>query len=501
VQAATWGLNRIRADSRANKGAGTVIYIQDTGVRFTHDEFGSRASSSLDLSGGTAVECDGDLTCALDIQGHGTHCAGTASGTTYGVAPEASVRSVKTLSDQGSGELSWQISGIDWVSVSVARPAILSMSLGGRGALPSFTVAIDAAVGAGVVVVVAGGNSNTDACAYSPAFVESAITVGSTTSRDKRSSFSNFGPCTNIWAPGSDIRSAWSGSDTQTRTISGTSMACPHVSGAAALILSADPTKNAPAVLQQLLDDAFLNVLSDLKEDDTNALLCIAEGGAPPTPTPQPTPVPPPGNWFVTGSGCVDNGGCVRSLNHPDNYGDNNECSITLYGDVSILVESFNTEVGYDFLTMGGTPYSGTSGPPSGIYSGVITWTSDGSVTAMGWQLCKGVVPTPQPTPVPPPGNWRLVGDGCEEEQDGRCMRSLNHPSNYGYDESCEIILYGDVSISVESFNTEQGYDYLTLGETRYSGTTAPPSGVYSGVITWTTDQSGYRSGWKLCKD
>jgi len=500
VQAATWGLNRIRADSRANEGAGTVIYIQDTGVRFTHDEFGSRASSSLDLSDGTAVECDGDLTCALDRQGHGTHCAGTAAGTTYGVAPQASVRSVKSLSDQGSGQLSWQISGIDWVTVNGARPAILSMSLGGPGAAASFTVAIDAAVGAGVVVVVAGGNSNTDACSFSPAFVDSAITVGSTTSLDERSSFSNFGSCTNIWAPGSGILSAWIESDRNTRTISGTSMACPHVSGAAALILSADPTKQAPAVLQQLLDDAFLNVLSGLGAADTNALLCVAEGGAPPTPTPQPTPVPPPGGWSVNGRGCVDDGDCVRSLDHPNDYGNNNNCEITLYGEVSIVVGAFNTEEGYDILTMGDTRYSGNRGPPSGVYTGVITWKSDDSLVTSGWQLCKGVVPTPQPTPVPPPGNWFVSGTGCVEEQDGRCVQSLNHPSNYSNDDFCEIKLYGDVPISVESFNTEQGYDYLTIGETRYSGTRAPPSGVYNGVITWSTDQSVSTSGWQLCK-
>jgi len=341
------------------------------------------------------------LSCALDRQGHGTHCAGTAAGTTYGVAPEASVRAVKTLSDAGSGQLSWQIAGIDWVTVQGARPAILSMSLGAGGVYQSFVAAIDAAVDAGVVVVVAGGNENMDACRVSPAFVESAITVGSTTSLDQRSYFSNYGSCTNLWAPGSDILSAWTGSDDATRTISGTSMACPHVSGAAALILSADGTKRAPEVLQQLLDDAFLNVLSDLRSGDTNALLCVAEGGAPPTPTPQPTPVPPPGSWVVSGDGCVEDGECMQSLNHPNNYDHNTECSITLYGDVSILVESFNTEEDYDILTMNGTRYSGTRGPPSGVYSGVIEWTSDRSISSSGWRLCKGAASTPQPTPAP----------------------------------------------------------------------------------------------------
>merc|ERR1719414_250074 len=108
-------------------------------------------------------------------------------------------------------------------------------------------------------------------------------------------------------------------------------MACPHVSGGAALVLEANPSMKASAVLQQLLDDAYLNVLSDLKFGDTNALLCVAEGGAPPTPTPQPTPAPPPGNWAVDGSGCVEVGNCVQSVNHPGNYGNNQQCNVVLY--------------------------------------------------------------------------------------------------------------------------------------------------------------------------
>merc|ERR1719415_411787 len=176
-------------------------------------------------------------------------------------------------------------------------------------------------------------------------------------STDARSSFSNYGSCTDIWAPGSSVLSAGHTSDTSSRSLSGTSMACPHVSGAAALVLEADPTKKASAVIQELVDTAYLNVLSDLKAGDTNALLCVAEGGAPPTPTPQPTPAPPPGTWTVTGSGCTQSGNCVSSLNHPGNYGNNQACQITLYGDVSISVNAFDTESRYDFLTMGGGSY------------------------------------------------------------------------------------------------------------------------------------------------
>jgi len=389
VQAATWGLNRVGADQRGRAGAGATIFVLDTGVRSTHNEFGNRAASALDMTSGSPVECNGDLGCANDAQGHGTHCAGTAAGETFGVAPSANVRSVKVLGDSGSGSWSWSYGALDWLATGQTRPAVASMSLGGSGTQQAMRDAVDAAVNSGVVVVVAGGNSNSDACNFSPAFVPSAITVGSTTSTDARSSFSNYGACTNIWAPGSSVVSASHTSDTGSRSLSGTSMACPHVSGGAALVLEANPSMKSSAVLQQLLDDAYLNVLSDLKFGDTNALLCVAEGGAPPTPTPQPTPAPPPGNWVVTGSGCAEDGACVSSLNHPANYGNNQVCQVTLYGDVSISVDAFNTESRYDYLTMGGTRYSGTSGPSSGVYSGVITWSSDYSVTRSGWKLCK----------------------------------------------------------------------------------------------------------------
>merc|ERR1719499_888912 len=249
--------------------------------------------------------------------------------------------------------------------------------------------AVDAATNAGVSVIVAGGNSNRDACRFSPAFVPSAITVGSTDSLDRRSSFSNYGSCTNIWAPGSSVKSAAHTSDTGSATFSGTSMACPHVSGGAAIVLSGNPSMKASAVLQEMLDTAYLNVLSGLKPGDTNALLCVAEGGAPPTPTPAPTPAPPPGSWVIEGSGCEMSGNCISSNNHPSNYGNSQECTINLYGSIDISVDAFNTESRYDWLTVGGSRYSGTTGPSSGTYTGTISWETDSSVTRAGWKLCK----------------------------------------------------------------------------------------------------------------
>jgi len=170
------------------------------------------------------------------------------------------------------------------------------MSLGAYGKRVAFRAAVDAAVEAGVIVIVSAGNSNSRACRYSPAYVPNAITVGSTTSDDARSSFSNYGECVNIWAPGSDILSAGITSDDASDTMSGTSMACPHASGAAALLLEREPSMNSAKVLAKLQANAVLNGIEGLKSDDNNALLYVGAGGPPPTPapTPEPTPVPTP---------------------------------------------------------------------------------------------------------------------------------------------------------------------------------------------------------------
>merc|ERR1712242_559600 len=220
-EAATWGLNRIGADQRDKTGSSATIFVLDTGVRTSHSDFGGRAAAGADVSSGSLVPCNGNTNCAADRQGHGTHCAGTAGGTNYGVAPGAQVRSVKVLSDQGSGSWSWSYEALDWLATSSVRPAIASMSLGGSGVIAAMGDSVDAAVAAGVTVVVAAGNSNSDACNFSPAYVPSAVTVGSTDSADKRSSFSNYGTCVDIWAPGSSVTSLLHTSDSGTTTKSG----------------------------------------------------------------------------------------------------------------------------------------------------------------------------------------------------------------------------------------------------------------------------------------
>jgi subtilisin family serine protease len=298
---ATWGLDRI--DQRSlplnnsyvynPSGAGVTAYIIDTGIRFTHNEFaGGRAVSGYDaVDGGSADDCNG----------HGTHVAGTVGGTTYGVAKAVRLVAVRVLNCSGSGSTSGVIAGIDWVTGNHAAgtPAVANMSLGG-GASSALDGAVTTSINDGVTYAIAAGNSNANACNSSPARVGAAITVGSTTSSDARSSFSNYGSCVDIFAPGSSITSAWFTSNSATNTISGTSMATPHVAGAAALYLQG-ATGASPVMVRDALVAAASPVVTNPGSGSPNGLLYTGSGG--PTPTPTPTPTPPP-----TGCGTVVGG-------------------------------------------------------------------------------------------------------------------------------------------------------------------------------------------------
>ncbi len=292
--APSWGIDRIDQtalplDGRIilpATGAGVTTYIVDTGIRPDHVEFGGRVTS-----GYTAVS---DSYGSNDCNGHGTHVAGTVAGSTVGVAPSATLVPVRVLSCSGGGTIAGVIAGINWMIADhlPGVPAVANMSLGG-GYSAALNSAVAAGVADGIVFAVAAGNENADACGVSPASEPTAITVGSTTSTDARSSFSNYGPCLDIFAPGSSILSAWITSATATDTYSGTSMAAPHVAGAAAVLLSMGYTSaNAATALVTL---ASLNRVSDAGAGSPNRLLSlVGVNAAPSTPTPAPTPEPAP---------------------------------------------------------------------------------------------------------------------------------------------------------------------------------------------------------------
>ncbi|MCI0580727.1 MAG: S8 family peptidase [Chloroflexi bacterium] len=292
---ATWGLDRVdQRDLPLNTtyvynqtGAGVTAYIIDTGIRRTHTQFGGRA-----LHGYTAIN-DGNG--SNDCNGHGTHVSGTVGGTTYGVAKQVTLYAVRVLNCSGSGTNSGVIAGVDWVTGhhTGSNPAVANMSLGG-GASTALDTAVNNSINDGVTYAIAAGNSNANACNYSPARVAAAITVGSTTSSDARSSFSNYGTCLDIFAPGSSITSAWYTSDSATNTISGTSMATPHVAGGAALYLQTNPGASPSTVRNAIVNNATSGRLSSIGSGSPNLLLYTIFGGSPPPPNPTPTPPPNP---------------------------------------------------------------------------------------------------------------------------------------------------------------------------------------------------------------
>jgi subtilisin family serine protease len=289
---ATWGLDRIdQRDLPLNAtynfnttGAGVTAYIIDTGIRATHVDLAGRV-----ISGFTAIN-DGLGT--DDGNGHGTHVSGTVGGTTWGVAKNVTLVAVRVLDSSGNGTNSGVIAGVDFVTSNhqAGQPAVANMSLGG-GISSALDTAITNSINDGVTYAVAAGNETQDACNVSPARVPSAITVGSTTTTDARSSFSNFGTCVDIFAPGSNITSAWRTSDTATNTISGTSMATPHVTGVAALFLETNPSASPATVAAAIINNSTLNKVTGAGTGSPNRLLfSLLTGG--PTPTPTPTPVP-----------------------------------------------------------------------------------------------------------------------------------------------------------------------------------------------------------------
>lgn len=276
VNPGSWGLDRTdQQDLPLNQryrypdqaGSGVHVYVMDTGVNLSHTEFTGRTGSGYDF-----VDSDTNPT---DCNGHGSHVAGTAAGTSYGIAKRATVHAVRVLNCSGSGSNADIIAGVNWIKTNALKPAVVNYSIGCSSRCTDTTMdnAVKSLVASGVMWVQAGGNGNDDTCYYSPQRVPEALTVGNSTSVDAKASSSAWGSCQDLFAPGTNITSAWYDSSTSTRTITGTSMASPHVAGAVALYLGANPSASSAQVHSAIVGNSVSGTLTGVPSGTPNRLL------------------------------------------------------------------------------------------------------------------------------------------------------------------------------------------------------------------------------------
>jgi subtilisin family serine protease len=334
----SWGLDRIdqvslpldHSYTQPVSAAGVNVYVIDSGVLGTHQEFGGRVADGWDF-------IDDDAT-AQDGTGHGTHVAGTIGGATAGVAKDVKLIAVRVFDNQGNGTLGLDIAGIQWVINHATLPAVINMSIGGTySALEN--AAVKAATDAGIVVVVAAGNADKNACTESPASAPEAITVGASDAADERASFSNWGSCVDVFAPGDGIVSSANTGNADYTTKRGTSMAAPHVAGAAALLLAADPTATPAQVQHDLVAAATPGTVTGLKACTTGRLLTV---GVPAGPAG--TDVPPAANADLGTEGKATAGG--RLAVSGIGFAPGATVRYTMYPGAAVLGESTATASG-----------------------------------------------------------------------------------------------------------------------------------------------------------
>ncbi|GLW93999.1 putative Ig domain-containing protein [Actinokineospora globicatena] len=399
----SWGLDRIDQrnlplDQNYNydsTGAGVTAYIIDTGIRTSHRTFGTRATWGTNTVDTNNTDC----------HGHGTHVAGTVGGTEYGVAKDVKLVAVKVLNCAGSGSNTGVVSGVDWVTRTATKPAVANMSLGG-GASSTTDTAVRNSIAAGITYALASGNDNTNACNSSPARVTEGLTVNASTESDARASFSNYGTCTDLFAPGQNITSSWKDSDTATNRISGTSMATPHVAGAVARYLQGHPTDTPPQVATALLAQATSGKVTNPGTGSPNKLLFTGEGAG------TPTTVTQPGNQ----SGTVGTPASL-TLSATGGTAPYTWTASGLPAGLSVstggVISGTPTTAGNYTVTVTATPATGTPGSASFTWTITAPPAGDAEVTDPGDQT--GRVGTPvnltlRATGATAPYTWSAVG-------------------------------------------------------------------------------------------
>ncbi|WP_224243775.1 S8 family serine peptidase [Hyalangium gracile] len=506
---ATWGIDRTDQRNRplnstynyANTASNVHAYIIDTGMRLTHQQYTGRVGNGFDAitAGGNANDC----------HGHGTHVAGTVGGTTWGIAKGVTLHPIRVLDCSGYGDDAQVIAGVDWVTANHVKPAVANMSLGGDPSQP-LDDAIANSIAAGVVYAVAAGNDSSSACNYSPARLPTAITVGSTTSSDARSSFSNYGTCVDIFAPGSSITSASSSSDTGSTSMSGTSMASPHVAGVAALYLSENPAATPQQVRDALVNNGTAGVVGSPGTGSPNVLLYsgFIGGGTPGDTTAPSTSITAPAG------GSTLSGVTTISASASDNVG---VAKVEFYAGTTLLGTDTSAPYSFDWNTSavinGGysltTKAFDTSGNTATSAAVAVTVSNTtGSCTSaqqlllnpgfesgnVNWSASTGVITSSTNGSAARTGSYRAWLNGYGTTRTEYAYQDISIPAT-----ACNASLSFWLLITTSETTTATAYDKLTVTVRNTAGTTLATLATYSNLnkgsayVQRTFDLSAYK--------